>query len=467
MGVSQPTIRKWLQLSEEEFDNAYAESKSVYSKYREYILSLLQLRPDIRTTTIWHRLQEDFPEEEFKKTGVFRYVKSLREEAGFDKSYHRKTSMREELPPGYEAQVDFGQVKMLDMFDRTIPVYFFCMVLSYSRMRYVYFSHKPFTTDTAIQAHNHAFRYFGGRTQTIMYDQDRVFVVSENLGNIMLVPEFEQYVRRIGFGVVLCRPSDPQTKGKVENFVKNVKEGFLSGRIYTGIDSINSAAIRWLDDTANEWQHGVTKQTPREMFREESKYLVHVPIQEVGLHYKTVSHMYSLAYDNCTYVLPQSAVNVGQRIRIEERDGMLYFYETISGERKYQCRKSTNIGEVVSCDKESVEMPSATVNTIRHQFGYSDLIEHFIGSIEASNPRYKSVQYGRIAALCRAYTLEQVQTGIEHCLKVDRCSASELTAYLMLQYGLRQSRIRLSYYEQKKCRELAEQIQEEMENGEY
>ena len=43
MGVSQPTIRKWLQLSEEEFDNAYAESKSVYSKYREYILSLLQL----------------------------------------------------------------------------------------------------------------------------------------------------------------------------------------------------------------------------------------------------------------------------------------------------------------------------------------------------------------------------------------------------------------------------------------
>jgi hypothetical protein len=294
-----------------------------------------------------------------------------------------------------------------------------------------------------------------------------VFVVSENAGNILLVPEFEEYVRRIGYGVVLCRVRDPQTKGKVENFVKNVKEGFLAGRIYTGIDSLNSAAVRWLDNTANEWLHGVTKHTPREMFREESKYLVHVPTQEIGLHYKTVSHMFSVAYDDCTYVLPKYAVSVGQRVRIEERDGMLYFYDVFCGELRCQCRKSTNIGEVVSCDREPVAMPCATAKTIRQQFGHSELIERFIEGIEASYPRYKSTQFSRIGALCRAYTLEQVEAGIEHCLKANRCSSSELTAYLMLQYGLRQARIRLSYYEQKKCKELADRIQEEMENGEY
>ena len=48
-----------------------------------------------------------------------------------------------------------------------------------------------------------------------MYDQDRVFVVSENLGNIIFVPEFEEYVNTVGYSIVLCRPRDPQTKGKV------------------------------------------------------------------------------------------------------------------------------------------------------------------------------------------------------------------------------------------------------------
>lgn len=46
--------------------------------------------------------------------------------------------------------------------------------------------------------------------QTILYDLDRVYVVSENLGNIIFVPAFEEYVKRIGYNVSLCRPRDPQ-----------------------------------------------------------------------------------------------------------------------------------------------------------------------------------------------------------------------------------------------------------------
>ena len=73
-----------------------------------------------------------------------------------------------------------------------------------------------------------------------------MFVVSENLGNIIFVPEFEEYVNTVGYSIVLCRPRDPQTKGEVENFVKDIKENFLEGRTYAGIDSLNSAALNWL-----------------------------------------------------------------------------------------------------------------------------------------------------------------------------------------------------------------------------
>lgn len=118
-------------------------------------------------------------------------------------------------------------------------------------------------------------RCYGGRPQSILYDQDRVFVVSENFGSIVLVPAFEEFARNTGFSVRLCRPHDPQSKGKVESFVRYVKEGFLAGRIYTGIDNLNSAALRWLDNEGNGTTNLRTRKPPRELFREEVRHCIY------------------------------------------------------------------------------------------------------------------------------------------------------------------------------------------------
>ena len=98
-------------------------------------------------------------------------------------------------------------------------------------------------------------------------------MVSENLGNIIFVPAFEKYVKRIGYSVSLCRPRDPQSKGKVEEVIGYVKQSFLEGRVYTGIDSLNSAALAWLDREGNGRIHTVTRKVPRETFIEEQKHL--------------------------------------------------------------------------------------------------------------------------------------------------------------------------------------------------
>ncbi len=243
VGVSTTICTKWLRMDEDAFMQHRRAHYSEMEQYREFILSILRVCPQTKATNIFYRLRDQFPDFDCPRTTFFKYVKRLREQTGYIAPTGRDTSFHEDLPPGYEAQVDFGQFKMKDMYDRNIRVYFFCMVLSYSRMHFVYFSREPFRTKTAIMAHDYAFRYFGGRTQTIMCDQDRLFVISENYGDIILVPEFEDYVRRTGFSVVLCRRSDPQTKGKVESYVRYVKESFLEGRIYTGIDSLNSAAL--------------------------------------------------------------------------------------------------------------------------------------------------------------------------------------------------------------------------------
>ena len=122
------------------------------------------------------------------------------------------------------------------------------MVLAHSRYKYVLWQEQPFTTATFIAAHVKAFEFFGGRTKEIVYDQDKVLAVSENNGDIIYTDGFQSYLDEMKFDVYLCRGSDPESKGKVENVVKYAKHGFAEHRIFVDIDSFN-------DDCVNRYNH--------------------------------------------------------------------------------------------------------------------------------------------------------------------------------------------------------------------
>lgn len=187
------SVRKYCEMEETEYFNLQDGSGSKMEYYRDFILDIIKICPQIKETNILYRIKEAFPEFVYKRVSFYRYMKKLREENGYAQfnDKNKRRGIRESPKAGYEAQVDFGQCKMTDMYGKTRRIYFFIMVLSYSNMRYVYFSAQPFTTETAIQAHDYAFRYFNSRPQVIVYDQDRVFVVSENFGDIIFVKEFE------------------------------------------------------------------------------------------------------------------------------------------------------------------------------------------------------------------------------------------------------------------------------------
>ena len=72
-----------------------------------------------------------------------------------------------ELPYGEQVQVDFGEYNIRIADGKRKKVRFFAMVLSRSRMKYVYFSHKPFTSQTIIYAHERAFEFFGSIPKTL------------------------------------------------------------------------------------------------------------------------------------------------------------------------------------------------------------------------------------------------------------------------------------------------------------
>ena len=65
-------------------------------------------------------------------------------------------------------------------------VYFMAMLLCNSRHKFIYFQDKPFTSESAVTAHEKSFEYFKGIPKNIIYDQDAVFLYDENIGDYMM-----------------------------------------------------------------------------------------------------------------------------------------------------------------------------------------------------------------------------------------------------------------------------------------
>ena len=131
-------------------------------------------------------------------------------------------------------------------------LYAIVFILSNSRFKFVEWLDRPFTTQDVIRTHEHAFEFFGGRTEEIVYDQDRLMTVSENNGDIILTQDFQSYRDERGFNFYLCRAADPESKGKVENAVKFVNGHFAKNRRFHNIDAWNESCLKWLARYGNK-----------------------------------------------------------------------------------------------------------------------------------------------------------------------------------------------------------------------
>ena len=89
--------------------------------------------------------------------------------------------------------------------------------------------------------HLNAFKYYGGYTNTIFYDNTKQVVLehgikaSETRFNGELVSFTEYY----GITIRLSYPYRPQTKGKIENTIKYLRYNLWAGRTYECLADIN------------------------------------------------------------------------------------------------------------------------------------------------------------------------------------------------------------------------------------
>ena len=403
--------------------------------YREFILDMIETTPTITSINIYYKLKEQYPEFKGSESNFKKYVKKLRTETGYDRFTKFQTTIRENSEPGEEMQVDFGEYNIKDIYGKFHHIYFYVMVLRYSQLKYVEFRSEKFNTENSITAHIDGFRFFGGVPRVLVYDQDSVFLKHENFGNLILAKDFEKFVKDNMLSVIMCGPSHPQSKGTVENYVRIVKESFLEGRVYTGIDSLNSACLEWLDNSENNHILVYKKTTPHELFKEERKHLRKMNIirgQPRQVFYKVNNN--SVRYHYSLYEVPIGYNGLEVKV---EGDGDVVIIkdpktEEIIANHKYANSRDSRVRLTLT---EREKRKSNNEFIVENYYKNNETALEFLKILKESNWRYYPKMCYRLRIFLKIYKEDELNDAFKHFIESGWTEFSKFLSYLVTTYG--------------------------------
>ena len=175
-------------------------------------------------------------------------------------------TVRFETGPGEQSQVDWGSTAVF-LGEERVRIHIFTMVLGYSRRIFAR-AYRTEAMDALLDGHEKAFAHFGGRTETILYDNPRTIVTEKNeeTGEVVWNRTFADRMDFYGVKVRLCRYYRAQTKGKVESGVKYVKRNALAGQRFRDLEDLNAYLVSWCVTEADQRVHGTTHERPAERF---------------------------------------------------------------------------------------------------------------------------------------------------------------------------------------------------------
>lgn len=430
VGIDRRTVKRYRSMNEQEFSE-YIQSKRQFNRkldpYHSFVKKLLEKDSELSASAIEDRLKEshpDFPKVNSKT--VYNFVEHIRQVEEIPKHAEaiRIYEKLQELEYGYEAQVDFGECMMTKNDGHRKKVYFFAMVLCRSRYKFVRFQDRPYTGKDAVECHDMAFSYFQGIPQKLLYDQDSVFLVNENLGDYLLANDFSQYRDERKLNVEFCRKADPESKGKIENVVKFVKNNFLRARTLFDMDRLNQEGLEWLDRTGNGKEHAGIKRIPKEEWIIEREHLrlfegdyynIHVAARRY-----TVRKDNSVNYKSCWYALPYGTYREqGTEVLLREEDGRLYISD-LNGKLLANHPISNTPGVFVSNTSfrrdRTVTLEALKEEVVSLYPGSEDL-KDFISRIQRHKSRYVRENLTVLRSVLNQYNIEEIEWSLKYCME--------------------------------------------------
>ncbi len=436
LGLCWRTVDKYWDMTlphYEELENGFRKGSTI-EEHTQLILTWLNRYPDMSSAQIYDWLQEHYGDDiKVSERTLRRYVADLRKTYAIErKPASRDYAAVPDMPLGQQMQVDFGESWMEDVNGRRVKVRAANFILSASRYRFCTFQSRPFTSRDLVNALRQCFAYMGGRTREIVFDQDSVVSVSENAGDIILTREMALFKMECGFSIYLCRGADPESKGKIENGVKFLKNNFIPHRMYPGSDDeLNDLALRWLERTGNRKAHGTTKRSPADFFKEELPHLVPHAATAVlpKLDCRNVRKDNTIVYLSNRYSLPLGTYNATREVHIDATDSKLTVYSpagdvlcfhTISPASGVLVQKSTHRHDRTT---KADRLKAKLVGLLGKE------VEGYLTHIEHKYPRYVCEQLSLLQHAYGEYGRETLTGAIEYLGSEGIVSANSVCDY--------------------------------------
>lgn len=443
--LDRRTVKKLLLMSDQEYEvhlsSAQQRAKTL-APYEYFVKAKLEEFTDTSTAQMHDWLKEHHPG--FPKVSgrtVYNFVIYVRQKYNIPFEHQsREYFAVEELPYGQQAQVDFGQYNLRQASGNRKKVWFFAMVLSRSRMKFVCFTDKPFTAETVCHWHEQAFAFFGGIPRDIVYDQDRTMLVDENMGDLILTATFKQYTKSRRFHLHFCRKADPESKGKVENVIQYVKKNFLYNRVYHDLDTLNAEVLAWLGRTANHLTHNYTKKAPEVEFMIEKTLLTSYTPLTIETKQPKMYHVRktnTIAYRSNFYSLPMGVYHgPGTLVKVKEVNGSI---EISNAKDELICihKLSELTGQTIINNNHKRDHSKSTEQIskeLSNRFTSAEVAKQFLEQIQKAFPRYPRDHWQAIdKALTKSNATQQdADKALSYCIKNQLFNGYEFEQVLLV-----------------------------------
>ena len=310
--------------------------KSMLDSYKNIIDEKIE-NNNIPATGIYFLLKTKY---DFKgKYGIVRkYVSSKKE------NIINNLTIRFETIKGYQSQVDWKEkLKLHDSKGNEYIVSIFLIVLGNSRYKYIELTFDQ-TQVTLFKCMTNAFKYFGGTTEEILFDNMRTIVdrAKSDFTDVVINSKAMQFSKDAGFKIITCRPYRPRTKGKVETLAKIMNRLKAFDYEFDNSNELKEIVIKLNYELNNNEKSQGTNEIPINLFIKEKEYLIPVNYQlleNYSLPEKTykVSNESMINYQGIKYSVPIKYV--GKNITVLDENNVIHLY--YNKDLIYSYRKNT------------------------------------------------------------------------------------------------------------------------------
>ena len=269
LGVHHDVVRRVLRQRGVTSDVAIVMRARMIDPYLLFVQQTLEMYPRLHASRLYQMTQERGYQ---GSEGHFRRLV-----AGLRPRPTPEPFARLNMPPGEQAQMDWGSFGKVQVGRAERPLHAHLITLSWSRMSFVQFFY-DMKRPSFLRGHIDAFEFFGGVPRQVLYDNLKSACIERHGRAIRFNESLLEMASHYGFEPKLATPRRGNEKGRVERTVRYVRTSFFAARTFRDIADLNEQARKWCVEVsaARRWQDD-DRETVNAQFQHERTLLRALP----------------------------------------------------------------------------------------------------------------------------------------------------------------------------------------------